>query len=67
MPSTITHAVFSLDVLKRLKFYNERIYCLDEYLKTFAQGPDPLNFYNLDIPLSNNTIRKKYPDIYMYY
>jgi len=47
MPSTITHAYFGLDVYDKLNNkQRENILPYIEQLKTFAQGPDVLYFYN---------------------
>lgn len=46
MPSTMTHTYFCLDVYKKLPTkYKNKITNI-EYLKLFAQGTDPLMFYN---------------------
>lgn len=56
MPSSMTHSYFSQDVYKKLdKNYKNRIDL--EYLKTFAQGPDPYFFYNLIIGPGNKSIK----------
>ena len=46
MPSSMTHTYFTIDVYNSLpKKYTKYISNL-EYLKLFAQGSDPLMFYN---------------------
>ncbi len=46
MPSTVTHAYFIMDIYDKLPI-NRKIFLKDQknYLKTFAQSMDPLNFY----------------------
>ena len=45
MPSSITHAYFSIDVFNKLpKIYQQKIDI--NYLKIFSQGSDPFMFYN---------------------
>lgn len=62
MPSTITHAYFALDVYDKLDDKSKKLLKDNkEDLKTFAQGPDPLYFYNLMIPIIGKNIRKTYP------
>ncbi|MFA5459397.1 MAG: zinc dependent phospholipase C family protein [Bacilli bacterium] len=47
MPSTITHAYFMLDIYDNLDENAKKLLKNHlEYLKVFAQGPDPLYFYN---------------------
>ncbi len=60
MPSTATHAYFAVDVLDKIDDkYKSKIDI--EYVKTFAQGPDPFYFYNLANPLGNKTVRNTFP------
>lgn len=48
MPSTITHAYFTLDVLKKLPiFYRELLLDEMDMLKVYGQGMDTLFFYNI--------------------
>lgn len=47
MPSTITHAYFGIDVYNKLNNKSKKnLLPYIEQLKTFAQGPDVLYFYN---------------------
>ncbi len=62
MPSTVTHSYFALDVFDKLDDKSKKH--LDnktDELKMFAQGPDPLYFYNLALPFIGKNIRKIYP------
>lgn len=62
MPSTVTHAYFALDVFDKLNEKTKKhIKNNIEDLKTLAQGPDPLYFYNLVFPFTKQNIRKQYP------
>ena len=62
MPSTVTHAYFSLDVYDKLDNKTKRILKNNTSdLKVYAQGPDPLYFYNLMIPIVGRNIRKTFP------
>ena len=62
MPSTVTHAYFSLDVFDKLDDKSKKFLKNNtEDLKTFAQGPDPLYFYNLMFPFVGKNIRNVYP------
>lgn len=62
MASTVTHAYFALDVFDKLDDKSKKILKNNtEDLKTFAQGPDPLYFYNLMLPIIGKNIRKTYP------
>jgi hypothetical protein len=48
MPSTITHGYFALDVYDKLDDKSKKILTNNiEELETFAQGADPLYFYNM--------------------
>ena len=60
MPSTATHAYFSVDVLDKIDDRFKKNIDI-EYTKTFAQGPDPLYFYNLANPFGNRSVRDIYP------
>jgi hypothetical protein len=58
MPSTITHAYFSMDLFDRFNTKKQRM--LEPYfnqLKLFAQGPDVFFFYNLIYPKKGKHIR----------
>lgn len=62
MPSTVTHAYFALDVYDKLDNIGKKhLNYKNEEIKTFAQGPDPLYFYNLALPFIGKDIRKTYP------
>lgn len=62
MPSSITHGYFALDVLDKLE--NKYIKYIDkEFLKAFAQGPDPLYFYNLATLSKGKYIRNTYTEL----
>ena len=64
MPSSITHAFFALDVYDNLDIkIQKRISNNIEEYKTFAQGPDPLFFYNLSNFGKGKNIRSKYPTL----
>ena len=55
MPSSITHAYFSVDLYNELpKKCQERIDL--DYLKMFTQGSDPFMFYNFFVGKKNKTI-----------
>lgn len=55
MPSSITHAYFSIDLYNKLpKKCQERIDL--DYLKMFTQGSDPFMFYNFFIGKKSKTI-----------
>ena len=59
MPSTATHAYFSLDVLEKLSDPTKK-YIDKELIKAFSQGPDPLYFYNLASLSKGKYIRRDY-------
>lgn len=64
MPSSVTHALFALDVYDNLnKEYQKKISNKLENYKTFAQGPDPLFFYNLSNLKRGKNIRNIYPEL----
>ena len=49
MPSTLTHSLFSMQVFDQLdEKIKNKLKNYKEYIKVFANGPDPLNFYFLD-------------------
>lgn len=58
MPSTITHAFFSMDLYDKFDVKKKKQFepYLDK-LKTFAQGPDVFFFYNIFSPLTGKNIR----------
>jgi len=63
MPSSITHAFFALDIYEKLdRNVQKRIKSVENF-KTFAQGSDPLNFYNLGNLLPGKKIRQNYPKL----
>lgn len=63
MPSSITHAFFALDIHEKLnRDVQKRIKSLENF-KTFAQGSDPLNFYNLSNLLPGKKVRENYPKL----
>jgi len=64
MPSSVTHTFFALDMFDKLdkSFQDEYAGC-KKYLKIFAQGPDPLNFYNLANLKKGKFVRKNYPNL----
>jgi len=62
MPSTATHAYFSLDVLEKLNNHSKK-YIDNELIKAFSQGPDPIYFYNLASLAKGKYIRNKYTDL----
>lgn len=59
MPSTVTHAYFSMDLYDRLDKKKQKL--LEPYkeqLKIFGQGPDVFFFYNLMNPGKGKKIRR---------
>ena len=64
MPSTLTHSLFSMQVFDQLdEKIKNKLKNYKEYIKVFANGPDPLNFYFLDFPILGTKVRKKYPKL----
>jgi hypothetical protein len=58
MPSSITHAYFSIDLYDRLNINKRKLLKpYTSHLKTFAQGPDVFFFYKLFCPKSGKNVR----------
>jgi hypothetical protein len=58
MPSSITHAYFSMDIFDRLNYNKRKLLSqYKEQLKTFAQGPDVFFFYKFFCPAIGKAIR----------
>ena len=62
MPNTLTHSYFAVDVFDKLDEQSKkRLNNNTSVLRMFAQGPDPLYFYNLMFPFIGKDIRLIYP------